>query len=237
MPKNAIHNLYTDYKTGSNLDWGQITGVRVQKSEFVGGAGAIDPITNVPLDPQATVSTLSVDVVTIVGSRNFKNVPVLTPVSCPGGTGMFVSPQVGDLCVVGFLDKSQPVIMGFYIPPDENGAHVGELPVGIKPGEISIFAPASEVPSGFLWLQGGVLQMQAGPNAVWKAIPAGDVLSGKCRNYRVITAGSTSEIIESDDEINIQNGSLKLRSDGMIFDSRKQQLKLLSNVSSVYAPL
>ena len=52
-----------------------------------------------------------------------------------------------------------------------------------------------------------------------------------------MSINSETRIIRSNEAVNIQNGSLQLKSDGMIYDGQMQQLKLLSNVSSVYAPL
>ena len=53
---------------------------------------------------------------------------------------------------------------------------------------------------------------------------------------QAITIDTKSKIIKSDQEVNIQSGSLKLKSNGIHFDNQQQQLKLLSNVSGIYAP-
>ena len=52
-----------------------------------------------------------------------------------------------------------------------------------------------------------------------------------------MTIDTETNIIESSEEVNIRNGSLQLKSTGMIFDGQQKNLKLLSNVSSVYAPI
>ena len=53
---------------------------------------------------------------------------------------------------------------------------------------------------------------------------------------QAMTINAKSKIIESDQMVNITNGSLELESNGMHFDSQQKQLKLLSNVSGVYVP-
>ena len=55
-------------------------------------------------------------------------------------------------------------------------------------------------------------------------------------NTQAMTINTISKIIESNKEVSIQNGTLKLTSDGIYFDGQLQQLKLLSNVSGIYAP-
>ena len=52
-----------------------------------------------------------------------------------------------------------------------------------------------------------------------------------------MSINSETKIIQSNEAVNIQNGSLQLKSNGMIYDGQQQKLKLLSNVSSVYAPM
>lgn len=53
---------------------------------------------------------------------------------------------------------------------------------------------------------------------------------------QAMTINTKSIVIESDQTVSIYAGSLTLKSDGMYFNGKDKQLKLLSNVSGVYAP-
>lgn len=178
------------------LDIASVTNVRRIKSQSV---RAIDPVTNKSLPDKDTVATLTVDIKTFSGDQEFVNVPVLSPSSCIEGTGMFSIPQIGDLCLVGFIGKGQPYILGFYMPPEETGTSINKMPVALQSGEIAIMAPISTSISGMFLLQGGVIRSQAGPIVRWQMTPAGDTLSGRCRNFSLSSSASIFEMRERDE--------------------------------------
>ena len=51
-----------------------------------------------------------------------------------------------------------------------------------------------------------------------------------------MTINTETQIIESDQSVNIRNGSLNLVSNGMHYDNRERQLRLLSDVNGTYVP-
>ena len=51
-----------------------------------------------------------------------------------------------------------------------------------------------------------------------------------------MTINTQTQIIESDQRVNIMNGTLNLVSNGMYYSNREKQLKLLSNVKGTYIP-
>ena len=195
----STQNLFGGNKNKAEaLQFAQITGVRRIKSQ---DTKVVDPITNQPLDPIATIATLAVDIITFTGQQVYKNVNLLSPLSCIAGSGMYVSPQVGDQCVVGFARKGQPIILGFFIPPDKNGTSFGELPIALNSGELAILCPdTSGIVSGIFWRQGGVVRMQAGSNALWEVNPAGDIITGLARNFIFFSSSGAYEIRERNTE-------------------------------------
>jgi len=146
-------------------------------------------------EPKGFSAAYTVDIVTEKG-RVFKNVPIIFPSMNVGGSGIYAVPQSGDLCLVGFRQYMQPMILGFYNPVGEFGDRRVEG-LRLREGEIALVAPNSGRKGRLVLFQGGVVQLRASVNCLVELTPSGDTLSIIGRNIIQTWGSGFKEIIES----------------------------------------
>ena len=130
-------------------------------------------------------STYSVSISVFGFDSPFERVPILCPSVSVEGHGLYAAPETGTLCLVGFLKDRQPVVLGFFCPPNNQGSFRANR-LALQAGEMAWVAPGSGTQTYFRTLRGGALQMRASPNCSVDMVYSGDILAMKGRTIRTL---------------------------------------------------
>lgn len=128
--------------------------------------------------------------------RTLENVPWLSPYVNPRtGAGINFIPKPRTQVVIAYLQKGQPVIMGFLAPIANIGSYAGNR--DSMPG--GSYQLKTDGGAELLLQDGGVIRIQSTPTCKRTLIPFGDQIRDFCRNFYLITSGGGITFTESRD--------------------------------------